>query len=233
MAGRKGRSGFGSARKLPSGRWQARYFGPDMSYHSGPATFQTKCDAQAWLAGERQLISRQEWTSPQKQAQVAAAQASERNARTLSVYAEAWLAGGVTSSGAALRPTTEEGYRNALDLHILPAFGHLPLDEVTSAAVRAWRGRFSAEGRDATGAKTYSLLKAILQTAEDDELILRNPCRLKGAGSASKRRESIALTPSELADLVAAMPKRWRALTMFLDGVAFASPRQPGCAVAT
>ena len=32
-------------------------------------------------------------------------------------------------------------------------------------------------------AKAYRLLKAILQTAVDDELIRRNPCRIKGAGN--------------------------------------------------
>ncbi|HZB67091.1 MAG TPA: hypothetical protein VE503_06705 [Ornithinibacter sp.] len=30
----------------------------------------------------------------------------------------------------------QAGYRNALDVHILPRFGALPLDEVTTAAVR-------------------------------------------------------------------------------------------------
>ena len=46
--------------------------------------------------------------------------------------------------------------------------------------MRQWRGQFSAMGHDAAGTKAYGLLKAILQTAEDDEIILRNPCRLRG-----------------------------------------------------
>ncbi len=214
MAGGKGRSGFGSVRKLASGRWQARYYGPDMTYHSGPTTFQTKGDAQAWLAEERRLISRQQWTSPNDRAAKAAATEAHRRERTLSAYAESWLMGRVTSSGVALRPSTKAGYRNSLDVHILPEFGHLPLDEITTAAIRQWRGRFSAQGRDASGAKAYGVLKAILQTAEDDELIVRNPCRLRGAGHSQKRRESIALSPAELAELAAAMPHQWRALTL-------------------
>lgn len=128
----------------------------------------------------------------------AAAAESARRGRTLASYAEHWLGARVTSKGAALRPSTLAGYRNSLDVHILPAFGPLPLDEITAAAVRHWRGQFSATGHDASGAKPYGLLKAILQTAEDDELILRNPCRLKGAGHAAKVRESIALTSGEL-----------------------------------
>ena len=80
--------------------------------------------------------------------------------------------------------------------------------------MRQWRGQFSASGHDAAGAKAYGLLKAILQTAEDDEIILRNPCRLKGAGHAAKARQSVALSPADLAELVAAMPPNWRALTL-------------------
>jgi hypothetical protein len=34
-----------------------------------------------------------------------------------------------------------------------------------------------------TVAKAYRLLKAVLNTAVDDELIQRNPCRIKGAAS--------------------------------------------------
>jgi hypothetical protein len=42
-------------------------------------------------------------------------------------------------------------------------------------------------GRDAglsavTAAKAYRLLKAVFNTAVDDGLIRRNPCRIKGAG---------------------------------------------------
>jgi hypothetical protein len=35
---------------------------------------------------------------------------------------------------------------------------------------------------DVTVAKAYRLLKAILNTAVDDGMIRRNPCRIKGAG---------------------------------------------------
>lgn len=209
-----GRNSFGNTRKLPSGRWQARYLGPDMVRHIGPVTFQTKGDAQAWLAEERRLISLQQWSPPRERALKAADAETERRGRTLATYAEAWLDTRVTAAGASLRPSTRAGYRNSLDIHILPTFGSLPLDEITTADVRRWRGALSTSGRDAAGAKAYSLLKAILQTAEDDGLILRNPCRIKGAGHAIKKRESIALSPGELTALAAAMPDRWRALTL-------------------
>lgn len=209
-----GKSAFGNLRKLPSGRWQARYTGPDLVTYRGPSTFTAKGDAQAWLSVERALISQQRWTSPLVRAAEAAKEVERRRASTFTVYAEQWLEGRVTTRGKALRPSTVAGYRNALDVHILPAFGTLPLDEINSAVVRHWRGQFAVRGNDSAGAKAYSVLKAILQTAEDDELILRNPCRLKGGGSAAKVRESVALSPAEMAALVEAMPPQWRALTL-------------------
>ncbi|GHA87348.1 hypothetical protein GCM10010512_18700 [Streptomyces thermoviolaceus subsp. thermoviolaceus] len=54
MAGRRQqrRREFGTVRKLASGRWQARYVGPDGTRHKAPETFDTKTDAQdpsAWI----------------------------------------------------------------------------------------------------------------------------------------------------------------------------------------
>ena len=49
MPGRKTRS-FGSLRRLPSGRWQARYRGPDGLLVTAPSTFVRKTDGARWLA---------------------------------------------------------------------------------------------------------------------------------------------------------------------------------------
>ena len=42
-------------------------------------------------------------------------------------------------------------------------------------------------GKPTTAAKAYRLLKSILATATDDELIRRNPCRIRGAGGGVAR----------------------------------------------
>jgi len=41
---------FGGIRRLPSGRYQARYSGPDLVRHTAPITFDSKGDAETWLA---------------------------------------------------------------------------------------------------------------------------------------------------------------------------------------
>ena len=61
---------FGSVRKLPSGRYQARYIGPDQRRYSarrsdgGPLTFHTRGDAEAWLALRQTEILRHDWLPP-------------------------------------------------------------------------------------------------------------------------------------------------------------------------
>src|SRR4051812_24841546 len=51
------RRDFGSVRKLPSGRYQARYQVPGAEQSiTAPDTFRTKSSATAWLAKQRGLI---------------------------------------------------------------------------------------------------------------------------------------------------------------------------------
>ena len=55
--------------------------------------------------------------------------------------------------------------------------------DVREPDVRRWRKNLlDAQVSVVTVAKAYRLLKAIFNTAVDDGLIRRNPCRIKGAG---------------------------------------------------
>ncbi|MEI5011294.1 site-specific integrase [Streptomyces sp. PmtA] len=60
-----------------------------------------------------------------------------------------------------------------------------------------------------TVVKAYQVLRAIMNTAVDDELIQRNPCRVKGAGAA-KTAERPFLEVSEVFRLADAVPARSR-----------------------
>lgn len=84
MANNSGRrQTFGSIRKLPSGRWQARYTGPDGQVHNAHTTFDTKGDADTWLATVRADIVRETWRPAN----------GPGKALTFGEYAEAWLVG--------------------------------------------------------------------------------------------------------------------------------------------
>jgi hypothetical protein len=48
-----GKRRFGRVRELPSGRWQARYKGPDGIDRPAPQTFARKVDAEKWLVKPR------------------------------------------------------------------------------------------------------------------------------------------------------------------------------------
>jgi integrase len=91
-----------------------------------------------------------------------------------------------------LSATTEELCRRLLRLHILPTFRIWDLDEITAPRVRSWRAERLKTTGETTVAKAYRLLKAILETAVEDELIRRNPCRIRGAGKESAPERPVA-----------------------------------------
>jgi len=51
---------------MRSGRYQARYTGPDGHRHTAPTTFDAKDDAIAWLRAERPLVEDPETWEPPK-----------------------------------------------------------------------------------------------------------------------------------------------------------------------
>ena len=80
--------------------------------------------------------------------------------------------------------------------------------------MRRWRKALLDAGVSAvTAAKAYRLLKAILNTAVDDGLIRRNPCRIKGAGQ-EKSAERPILTVPQVYVLAAATDERYRVLVL-------------------
>ncbi|MFI1097535.1 tyrosine-type recombinase/integrase [Streptomyces sp. NPDC020917] len=182
---------FGSIRQYRSGRWTASYVDPTGLRRFTPETFVTKTDAEVWLSQIEADLTRGDWTDP------------DAGAVNFGEYALRWV------EERGLATTTDELYRRLLRLHLLPAFGPYDLDEITPGRVRAWRAdRLEATGAT-TVAKSYRLLKAILETATDDELIRRNPCRIKGAGKEEAEERPIATV--EQVDAVAeAMGPRWR-----------------------
>ncbi len=133
------------------------------------------------------------------------------------MYAASWLDG-----RHDLRPTTRASYTTALNRHLLPTFGEIPIDDITSAAVPAW---FNGYGKltPTARAHAYQVLYGIIAQAEDDELIGRNPVRIRAGGRTKVRREPEVLTLDELFALVVAMPEKHRALTLIcgLGGLRF------------
>jgi integrase len=187
---------FGAVRQYRSGRWTASYLDPTGERQRAPETFETKTDAEVWLSQIEADITRGAWRDP------------DAGAVPFEEYATKWVA----ERGVA--PLTEELYTRLLRLHILPAFGAHDLDEITPPRVREWRAERLANTGATTVAKSYRLLKAILETAADDELIRRNPCRIRGAGKEVSEAGQVA-TVEQVDALADAVGIRWR-LMVFL-----------------
>ncbi|MET8680933.1 tyrosine-type recombinase/integrase [Streptomyces sp. NPDC004647] len=173
-------------------RWTASYIDPAGQRRRAPGAFDTRAEAEVWLSQVEADISRRDWRDP------------DGGAVNFKEYALKW----VPERGVA--PTTDELYRRLLRLHILPTFERYDLDQITPPKVREWRAaRLAATGAATTVAKSYRLLKAIMETATDDELIRRNPCRIRGAGKESSAEREIA-TVGQVDALADAVGPRWR-----------------------
>ncbi|WP_406419102.1 site-specific integrase [Streptomyces sp. NBC_00873] len=106
--------------------------------------------------------------------------------------------------------TTWERNGSALRLHVLPTFERTVLSEITTPQIRRWRADLLDAGvGEPTVAKAYQVLRAIMNTAVDDGVIQRSPCRIKGAGAA-KTAERPFLEVAEVFQLAEAVPVRFR-----------------------
>ena len=98
--------------------------------------------------------------------------------------------------------------------HLLPTFGTVMVADIHRPRVRRWRkDRVDGGASAVTIAKAYRLLKAIMNTATDDGLIRRNPCRIKGASS-EKSAERPVLTVQQVFALAEVIDPRYRALVL-------------------
>jgi len=195
---KKTKSKFGSVRQLPSGRYQARYSAPDGLTRNAPMTFDTSGDADTWLTTIRADLARGLWRPPERDRQAPI---------TLTEYSEAWL------EDRDLKPRTREHYRKLLEQHIRPTFGNIAVRAITPESVRRWHSS-TATTTPTTRAHAYALLRTILNTAVSEDILAANPCRIRGAGQSKRAKRIQPATLEQLATLVAAMPERYRLMTL-------------------
>ncbi|MQA26093.1 MAG: tyrosine-type recombinase/integrase [Micromonosporaceae bacterium] len=193
--GRKRR--FGSVRRLPSGRFQARYTGPDGLTRTAPRTFETQRSSAQWLVETEAEMLRGEWLDP------------DAGKVPLAEYADRWV------RERTLKTRTREEYERHLRLHVRPYLGHVAVNEMTPAKIRTWRADRLNDGvGESTVAKTYRILHAIFTTAvDDDELIRRNPCRIRGAGQ-DKAEERPTATLDQVFAIAEKIQRRYRLLVL-------------------
>lgn len=209
-----GRRGFGAVRKLPSGRWQAKYGDPRVKapqrapYICAPSTFATKAEANAWLAQVQADIASGTWRHPDDIAAEADAQrrADAEAATTFATYATQWL------TTRPLKKSTHDAYRSYLDHHLIPRWGDIPVRNITTPAIRAWLATELAPERPGARRRAFELFRTVLNSAVDDGLIESSPVKRHMLGSAprpgetSQRHEPRALSPAEVQALADEVP---------------------------
>jgi Phage integrase, N-terminal SAM-like domain len=114
------RRDWGRVRQLPSGRWQARYPGPDGLLRPAPMTFETRKAAASWLSDKQAEINRDEWIDP------------DAGKVKLAEYGAKWIV------ERPLEETTRERYEYAFRLHVVPYVGDLGIGEIKEGRVPAW-----------------------------------------------------------------------------------------------
>jgi integrase len=192
------------SRRLANGekRYDVRYRAPDGTARM--RTFKTKRDAERYENTVEADKIRGAWVDPR------------RGKVTLEEYAKEWL-----SNRPTLRVRTRETYETQLRLHIYPHLGKTEIARVSPTAVRSWYAQITRDVSPSQAAKCYRLLRTILTTAVTDELMIRNPCRIEGAGI-ERSAERPQATPEQVFELAAAVPERYRAFILLAG---FAGPR--------
>jgi integrase len=193
MPNKDGHRRFGNVRKLRSGRYQIRYPGPDGRIRSGPETYARSSDAQRAVTLIEAELMAGEWADP------------GRGKVRLGPYAARWIA-----QRPGLRPRTADLYSWLLRKYIVPQLGAVPLGKLSTPMIREWRASLLGDGVSVSmAAKAYRLLRAVLTTAvEEDKILARNPCRIRGAGEerAAERPVLTVAQVFELADQVGRRP---------------------------
>ena len=101
-------------------------------------------------------------------------------------YAEQWVNTRLVK-GRPLSLATRQGYRGLLRRNLLPAFEAAPLRTLTPEVVRTWHAELiESAGRD-QAAKSYRLIRAIMNTTVEDPRI-RQGTRAKSAGAGASKR---------------------------------------------
>ncbi len=157
-----------------SGRFRARYTGPDQNRHSAPVTFVARIDAEGWLVDQGRTISRGDWKPPARQV------------REVPLLLGEYAA--VVVGRRRLRPATVALYAKLLRLTILPTWADRPLGDITAAEISGWyAGMVKTPTQQANA---YGLLKSIFKEAVEERLVEASPCPVKaGRPEAARPRD--------------------------------------------
>jgi integrase len=230
-----GRRSFGAIDKLPSGRYRARYKVAGQ-WVNAPTTFPTKAAAGIFLDTVRTDMVRGSWKAPRRARMSLDAygrkwidQREGLKATTRREYESCWR--NHIGPFIGTHQLDEVSPDMVRDWHAQTKT-RLRAELKAADAQRVAREKKAAKGarkdrrprqltqasvRDgsATAARAYRLLHAVFVTAEEDDLVAANPCRIRGVASHKPAERPVLSVPEVLA-LAEEVPARYEALVHLL-----------------
>lgn len=198
---------FGYIRELPSGRFQASYVGPDGARHKAPLTFKQRSSAREFLKNQEALIQLNQW---EKDSDFGP---TDQDTPFFGVYCERHISIQTTSRGDLLELSTQALYRNLLRTHLSP-FAPLRLDDITEPIVNDWWAKAIKSGKKTTLSKAYKLLASVMKRAVEEKYLRDNPCRVKGAHSATTGKRVGVPTSEEISKFAKHLNPRYRVMVL-------------------
>jgi len=162
-----------------------------------------RIDAEFWLAEQERALSRGDWQPPTP---VTTPTPVPDVGLTLRQYAHDVI------TRRRLRPTTLDLYEKLLRLAILPTLGDRPLDSISPTDIAHWYS--SLDATPTQQANAYGLLKSIFKDAVDDDLLTRNPCRVRAGSQKHPAIEIEILSLDQLNRYLDAVPAKRRVLLL-------------------
>jgi len=139
---------------------------------------------------------------------------------SLRAFVDAWWKPYLQRKGVKL--STKSNYDSVLQLHVLPAFGDMRMEEIVPLHVERFVQTKLISGLSAKTVRNLLLvLQAILSLAVDNDLIARSPIRKRHKPTVDRHEKPI-WSPAQLLNILSAAPMELRA---FFDCVALTGTR--------
>jgi integrase len=198
---------WGRVRKLPSGRYQARYGDPDGVLQSAPFTFDTVAAADIWLAKQRTSIVSGDWSQ---------SNAVEHKAKAvgkqiiLKDMAREWREMRRNRRGQPLSPNTMHEYERLIE-KVLAPLASKPIRSITEADVERW-WKVEEKAHPNQASKAYGHLRSLMAYALRKKWIDHNPADIDGAGSYRPDNEVAVPTDAQVDQMIEFANDTWKAL---------------------
>jgi integrase len=148
--------------RLPDGRRVHRTLGPVWTERGRPpAGYFTKRLAEDWL---REVLD---------QARRGTLPGMVRSGVSFAEACEDYLAH--KESDRRLKPTTLRDYRSTVKFHLLPAFGSLPVEDITTDMIESWK--LTLDMSNGTKIKVLTVLYGVMERARKRHRLAVNPVR--------------------------------------------------------